>query len=71
MGASDFSLAIPAKLFVRSVIEIDGTEPDELLGLLVEGVLEELLLHAARARHAATGSAATAPFPALINHLVS
>jgi hypothetical protein len=55
-------------------MEIDGTAAAELLEgleLLLVGVLDEELLHAARARHAAKGSAAIAPFLALINHLVS
>jgi hypothetical protein len=67
-------VAIAAKLFVRLLMESDGTEAVELLELLLvlllAGVLEEELLHAATARQAATGSAAMAPFLALINHLM-
>src|ERR1700733_1455806 len=74
MAASGFRVAIAAKELVRSLTEIFGTEADELLGLLellpAGGVLEEELLHAATARQAATGSAAMAPFLALINHLM-
>jgi len=63
------------KLLVRLAIEIDGTAADEL-ELVLDGALEELLLHAAMTRQVATGTATATPFLALrgtgiINHLVS
>jgi hypothetical protein len=58
------------KLFVRLLIDIDGTAA-ELVGVLepalAGGVLDVgLLLHAAMTRHAATGSAVIATFLALL-----
>jgi hypothetical protein len=58
------------KLLVRSAIDIDGTAAELGLELPALGVLDELLLHAAMRRHAATGSAAMAPFRALMPALL-
>src|SRR5205807_8662357 len=52
------------KLLVSALSEMDGAAAEELEPLLA-AVLEELLLHAATARHATTGSATTAAFLAL------
>jgi hypothetical protein len=54
-----------AKLLVSELMESDGTAVEEPELLLLGGVLDELLLHAAMTRQAATGNAAMTPFLAL------